>query len=213
MDRKSFVLYTESREIIDKLSIEQRGILLTSLFDHVEGIQVEGLDPLTDIVFTTIRTYMDKDFSKYESRCEKNRKNANTRWNNNEGNANACNRIQSHAIAKEEKATSEPGEEKKVNEGVKKRQRKFEPPTVEEVRQYVQSKGYKVDPQRFIDYYESRGWELSKGRKVKDWQACVRTWDGNSKEWNNEKQKRTGVTISNEQRSEYVGFEDFFGDE
>ena len=56
---------------------------------------------------------------------------------------------------------------------------RFIPPTVEEVSQYCMERKNGIDPQHFIDYYEARGWELSKGRKVKDWRACVRTWEGN----------------------------------
>lgn len=232
MDRKSFVLYTESREIIDKLNIEQRGMLLTALFDHIQGYDVQPLDPLTDIVFTTIRNYMDKDFKKYESRCEKNRENANNRWKkeqseNMQSHTNKCERMQSHTNGQsridshydndsysESDSYSDSEDIKGDTSRVKKKSpRRFEPPTVEDVRQYVQSKGYSVDPESFVDYYTARGWELSKGRKVKDWQACVRTWNGNSKSWNQEKQKKTGVTISEEQRSEYSTFDDLFGND
>ncbi|MBR2557617.1 MAG: hypothetical protein IKE95_04525, partial [Methanobrevibacter sp.] len=38
-----------------------------------------------------------------------------------------------------------------------------------------------IDSHHFVDYYTARNWELSKGRKVKDWQACVRTWEQNNK--------------------------------
>lgn len=63
---------------------------------------------------------------------------------------------------------------------VKRRPKKFAPPTVEEVRSYCEERNNGIDPQYFLDYYEARGWELSKGRKVKDWKACVRTWERNS---------------------------------
>lgn len=53
---------------------------------------------------------------------------------------------------------------------------KFVPPTIEEVREYIKSQNYNINPEQFIDYYTARGWELSKGRKIKDWKACVRTW-------------------------------------
>lgn len=59
---------------------------------------------------------------------------------------------------------------------------RFEPPTVEEVYNYCQERNNGIDAEKFVDYYQARGWELSKGRKVKDWKACVRTWEGNAKE-------------------------------
>ena len=59
--------------------------------------------------------------------------------------------------------------------------RKFTPPTLEEVTAYCQERNNGIDPQRFIDWYQARGWELSKGTKVKDWKACVRTWENRNK--------------------------------
>lgn len=57
------------------------------------------------------------------------------------------------------------------------KRKSFSPPTLEEVRAYCQERKNGIDPQRFIDYYAARGWELKQGQKVKDWQACVRTWE------------------------------------
>ena len=39
----------------------------------------------------------------------------------------------------------------------------------------MQEKGYTVDAQRFIDFYEAKGWMIGKN-KMKDWRAAVRTW-------------------------------------
>lgn len=52
----------------------------------------------------------------------------------------------------------------------------FIPPTVEEVRAYCTERGNNVDPQAFIDFYESKGWMIGKN-KMKDWKAAVRTWE------------------------------------
>ena len=55
--------------------------------------------------------------------------------------------------------------------------KRFTPPTLEEVKAYCEERKNGIDAQYFIDYYEARNWELSKGRKVKEWKACVRTWE------------------------------------
>lgn len=60
------------------------------------------------------------------------------------------------------------------NNGDKERHR-FIPPSVSEVRAYCQEKGYKIDADQFIDFYESKGWMVGKN-KMKDWKAAVRTW-------------------------------------
>ena len=55
--------------------------------------------------------------------------------------------------------------------------KRFTPPTIEEVSAYCSERQNGIDPQRFIDYYQARGWELRPGQKVKDWKACIRTWE------------------------------------
>ena len=53
---------------------------------------------------------------------------------------------------------------------------RFLPPTIEAVRAYCAEKGYAVDPERFVDFYESKGWHVGKN-KMKDWKAAVRNWN------------------------------------
>lgn len=55
----------------------------------------------------------------------------------------------------------------------------FVPPTVEEVAEYVLSRGSCVDPKVWVDYYAARGWMMGKA-VMKDWKAAVRsaeTWE------------------------------------
>ncbi len=73
----------------------------------------------------------------------------------------------------------------------------FVPPTVEEVAAYVATRPVKIDPQRFVDHYTANGWVQGRqGKPVKDWKACVRTWEGNNFGGNGhatENQRRTGT--------------------
>ncbi len=55
---------------------------------------------------------------------------------------------------------------------------RFTPPTVDQVRKYVETREVKIDPQVFVDHYETNGWFRGK-TKIKDWKACVRTWEKN----------------------------------
>ena len=52
----------------------------------------------------------------------------------------------------------------------------FSKPTVEEVAAYCKERNNNVDPQRFWDFYEAKGWKIGKS-PMKDWKACVRTWE------------------------------------
>ena len=69
-----------------------------------------------------------------------------------------------------------------VNENVVKEKTKrevFSKPTIEDITSYCRERNNNVDPQKFYDFYESKGWMVGKN-KMKDWKACVRTWERNS---------------------------------
>lgn len=54
----------------------------------------------------------------------------------------------------------------------------FIKPTLEEVERYCFERNNDIDPQSFIDFYESKGWLIGK-TKMKDWKAAIRTWERN----------------------------------
>ena len=58
---------------------------------------------------------------------------------------------------------------------------RFVPPTADEVASYCQEKGYDIDAERFVLYYEARGWMIGK-QKMKNWRAAVATWQRNKVE-------------------------------
>ena len=58
------------------------------------------------------------------------------------------------------------------------KRKRFEKPTLSEIKQYCIERGNKVDAQHFFDYYESNGWKVGKN-SMKNWQAAVRTWERN----------------------------------
>lgn len=48
-------------------------------------------------------------------------------------------------------------------------------PTLEEVQAYIAEKGYSVDAESFIAFYESNGWKVGKN-PMKSWRAALVTW-------------------------------------
>jgi hypothetical protein len=58
---------------------------------------------------------------------------------------------------------------------------RFTPPQLTEVREYMKEKNTNgSDAERFIDFYESKGWYVGKN-KMKDWRAAVRNWISRNK--------------------------------
>lgn len=53
---------------------------------------------------------------------------------------------------------------------------RFTPPTIDDVTAYVSEKGYHVNAERFVSFYQQKGWMVGKNR-MKDWKAAVRNWE------------------------------------
>jgi hypothetical protein len=58
---------------------------------------------------------------------------------------------------------------------------RFTPPTLTEVIDQCNFSGANIDPQGFIDFYESKGWMIGKN-KMKCWKSAIRTWARKDKE-------------------------------
>lgn len=53
---------------------------------------------------------------------------------------------------------------------------RFSPPSVDEVREYCNERGYTtIDPERFVSYYAARQWKSGQ-TAITDWRALVDSW-------------------------------------
>lgn len=69
--------------------------------------------------------------------------------------------------------------EKEIDSSVKStttKRKRFEKPTLSEIKQYCIERNNNVNAEQFFDYYESNGWKVGKN-SMKDWKAAVRTWE------------------------------------
>ncbi len=57
--------------------------------------------------------------------------------------------------------------------------KRFTKPSLEEVKSYCLERHNSVNPEKFIDHYESVGWRIG-NKPMKNWQAAVRTWEKNN---------------------------------
>ena len=58
---------------------------------------------------------------------------------------------------------------------------RFQKPSLDDIRAYCISRGNNVDPEQFLNFYESKGWMVGK-TPMRDWRAAVRTWEKREKE-------------------------------
>ena len=93
-EKKSFLLYVDLIHTIEKLNDEQTGRLFKHILRYVNDLDPEPQDQFTEVVFEPIKQCLKRDLIKYEGIRERNKENANKRWNTKE-----CDRIQPHTTA------------------------------------------------------------------------------------------------------------------
>lgn len=49
--------------------------------------------------------------------------------------------------------------------------------SLDEVREFFREKGTAISPDEFWAYYEANGWRQSNGNPIKNWRACLTTWE------------------------------------
>ena len=58
--------------------------------------------------------------------------------------------------------------------------RRFIPPTIDEVRAYCTERNNGIDPEEFVAFYTSKGWMVGK-TPMKDWRSAIITWEKSKK--------------------------------
>lgn len=71
-------------------------------------------------------------------------------------------------------------EEHRIDRGMGEGRTVFKKPTIEEIKDYCMERNNSVNAEAFYDFYESKNWYVGKN-KMKDWKACVRTWEQRDK--------------------------------
>ena len=184
MDKSSFLMYTDWNDMIEELDDQSRGQLLLAIMRYQSGAELPEMDIGAKVAFAQIRNQFRKDEEKY-SRTVANRSAAGKLGGRPKANASA--EKQKKQMLFEESSTKQTEAKKadnvNVNDNVLKentlkgvKEKRFAPPTPENVRGYCREMGYtNVDAERFVDFYASKDWMVGKNR-MKDWKAAVRNW-------------------------------------
>jgi biotin operon repressor len=69
----------------------------------------------------------------------------------------------------------------KKNKNNKKEENVFTVPTIDEISEYCKQRSNGIDAEYFFNYYETRGWIMSNGKKMSKWQSAVITWEKRNK--------------------------------
>ncbi len=192
--KSSFVLYHDIREPVEMLSDEERGKLFSAILNYSEYGELPDFRGALQMAFAFIRTALDRDADKWEdkrqkrvesgrlggirsgeSRREANEANASKPKQRKQNKANEAVPVPVPAPA------PVPVPDNIENGGKPPRAVRFTPPSVEEVQAYCRDRGNNIDPQRFVNFYTSKGWMVGKN-KMRDWRAAVRTWEKQDRE-------------------------------
>jgi hypothetical protein len=186
---KGFTLFHDYSDVFSALPPEECKELISALFSYSATGKITKLPPQAEIAFIFIRRSIDIGKDRQAAKNERNREIANARWDM-RTHANASKRTEKMPEPEPEpepELSSPNGEEgahapeaASPSASDSKRKTRFVPPTVEEVTAYCQQRTNGVSPQSFVDFYTSKGWLVGKS-PMKDWKACVRTWEEREK--------------------------------
>ena len=63
----------------------------------------------------------------------------------------------------------------------------FKSPSLEDVKAYVKTKSYDMDPEEFWSHYDAIGWLRKDGGKINNWKSAVTAWFKRQERWKEER--------------------------
>lgn len=199
--KESFKLHNDYYEMIKELPTNQKGLLMTAFFEYqINGVEID-LPPLARVIFKFVKKNFDYETSKYQEVCQRNKANGSTggrpkneypsRLIENPKNPVGFLETQNNRTVATEtqnnpKNPNEPDQnrldknryrKKDISNDISKESKKFIPPTLEEIKNYVSEKKLFVDPDKFFAYFQEGSWTDSNGNRVRNWKQKLLTWD------------------------------------
>jgi hypothetical protein len=175
-NRKSFIIHTDSLDILDQLTDEQAGKLFKAVSYYQKTGEISQVDQLVKIAITPFINQFKRDEEKYLNIVERNKINISKRWSKDTTGKTGIPKATRNTDS-DSKSDSDSDSDSKNKKDSK--NKNFTPPTLQEVKNYCQERNNSVNPEKWISHYQSNGWKVGKN-SMKDWKAAVRTWEGNS---------------------------------
>lgn len=210
MEKNSFLMYTDWLSMIEELDNEQRGVLFLAIMRYQSDREIPEMKKGSGekIAFAHFCTQFLKDQEKYNktvaSRSAAGKLGGRPKANISDEKQKKQ-MLFEESNEKQSEAKKADNDNDNVNDikentlkGVK--EKRFAPPTPENVSEYCREMGYThVDADRFVDFYSAKGWMVGKS-KMKDWKAAVRNWERQDKE------QRQGVTAKVQNTNRFKNF-------
>lgn len=153
-------------------------------FEEAKQIEVKGTNKFTLIKVINYAKYQDVPVEKGEQDTEQDTKQITDQLTD-QLTEQVTNQVTDNRTNKQSnKETIIKKKEEFTNVNSKKEKPRFVPPTVEEVREYCDSRHSIVDPEAFVAFYESKNWMVGKN-KMASWKSAVITWEKKEQERRN----------------------------
>ena len=161
--RDSVLFYRSFYDALKNIPSDERLKVYDAIMEYGMYDRNPDLDGVALAIFLLAKPQIDANNKRYENGCKAKKKRTVSETEEN---------------TKQDSSECEAKEKEKEKEKVKVKDNNkiFKPPSVDDVRAYCTERGNNVDPQSFVDFYESKGWMIGKN-KMKDWKAAVRTWE------------------------------------
>lgn len=159
--RDSVLFYRSFYDALKNIPSDERLKVYDAIMEYGMYDRNPDLDGVALAIFLLAKPQIDANNKRYENGCKAKKKRTVS---------------ETEANTKQDSSECEAKEKEKEKEKVKDNNKIFKPPSVDDVRAYCAERGNNVDPQSFVDFYESKGWMIGKN-KMKDWKAAVRTWE------------------------------------
>ena len=185
---ESMIFYKSFRDAIKKCNEADALAAYEAILDYgLDGIEPKNIGSIPSMIFDLVKPQIDANIRRRESGKKGGRPHAQEKTNGFEIKKPMVIKSVNHRLSEEkpngcvsEKPNVNVNDNDNVNDNVNvvkgKRASAFTPPDVSEVRSYCQERHNSVDPEKFVDFYASKGWFVGKN-KMKDWKAAVRNWE------------------------------------
>ena len=201
MKRESFVFYKSFYDSIKELDPSDQVQIYNAIFNYQFENKKIKLNGVCKSIFTLIIPQLEANNKRYENGKKGGRPSSQneteTKPNENQ------NETETKPNNNQNETKLEPNVNVNVNDNIKEniKRKVFKKPTLEEVEEYCKERQNSINATNFIDFYESKDWYIGKN-KMKDWKACVRTWEKNSNKYVESKPEWFGKEIKMKKASD-----------
>jgi hypothetical protein len=190
--RDSFIFYRSFFSATKHLNQVEKAQLFEAICSYALDGNLSLLEGTPQGMFELIKPQLDANRKRFENGCKKKQKISKTEAKNkqtiskDEANVNVNVNVNHNEECKSELINDNLNNNSKgveidtvkLMEIDKIKTKRFIKPNIQEIKDYCLERKNNVDVNKFFNYYEANGWKVGKNA-MKDWKACIRTWEGN----------------------------------